>query len=84
MAPLPTDDDFELCNAFCNKGKHLRHNRGDPTLKIEHWGAVYGHVVYGVAQYGVGGRKFKVVDNDKEIEGIELGGPQSEVGEVPR
>lgn len=66
------DEDFQMCNYLCNKGKHLKLDRGDPFQTRHSFGAVYGKAIYDEVKYDEG-ESYSLIADGKKIDVTELG-----------
>jgi len=66
------DPDFQMCGFICNKGKHLKLDKGEPYSTEHKRGALYGVSAYNECEYNEGPSYYLLAEGQR-INVIELG-----------
>jgi hypothetical protein len=69
------DEDFQMCNYLCNKGKHLKLTKltkGDPFQTRHSFGAVYGKAMYNEVTYNEK-ESYSLIAGRKKIDVTKIG-----------
>ena len=66
------DEDFRMCNYLCNKGKHLKLEKGDEFQTRHSVGAVFGKAMFNEVMFNEG-ESYSLIADGQKIDVTELG-----------